>query len=66
MGKDIRSFAYPITIYNCYVFSGHIEQIYIHKKIQVFNVGVITPWDTSFTNDCLPFLVFINIHNYAN
>ena len=33
----------------------------------MFNVGVITPWDTSLTNDFLPvILVFINIHDYAN
>ena len=48
--------------------SGPIEQFYIHKTMfQVFNVGVITPWDTSLTNDVLPvFLVFNNIHEYAN
>ena len=31
--------------------SGPIKQIYIHKHM---SVGVITPWDTSLSNDFLP------------
>ena len=39
-----------------------IKQIYIHKRM---SVGVITPWDTSLSNDFLPDVSsFINIHGF--
>ena len=44
----------------CLHLSGPIKQICIHNNI---SVGVIMPWDTSLSNDFLP---FIYIHEYAN
>ena len=32
----------------------------------VFNLGLITPLDTSLPNVFSPFFVYINIHEYAN
>ena len=37
--------------------SGPIKQIYNHKNI---SVGVIMPWDTSFSNDFLPDVLNFN------
>ena len=40
--------------------SGPIQQNYIHKHM---SVGVITPWDTSLSNDFLPdvLLIFLDL-----
>ena len=41
--------------------SGPIKQIYIHNKMSyVFNVGLITPWDTRLPNG-FPSLIFMNV-----
>ena len=46
--------------------SGHFEKNYTHNEMSnVFNVGLITPWDTSYPMFFLVFkfsLLFMNMH----